>query len=1273
MALSALLQFTQGATVGGQGIALVVTSGNVVVISNSDNSSVQSYRLELCYAPPGSVHNITPGVTPPIVLAEGNGVPSYSFLPENGVYGCYRFRLTTWSGGSFTGNSDVDIRCIATRFPNDLICPPLQKFPDPLPLPGSGLAGAKPGELNFGGQPYGWQGDEDPSRPLLWQALKAIGSGGGGGSVSVTNPVVGDGTAGSPLGLALADSTLQITGSGLSVGQILDANVSGSAGIQAYKLAPLGFDPTPFPAFVLHANQSGVYWSPTVPYDMAPGGEGTVFMVSGGVANWEPQGAITHGNLSGLDSDDHVQYLLVDGTRGMSGSLNMNNNSITNVPTPIDSTDVANKAYVDLMAQGIQAWLDVDYLSDWRVGTLSGEKTIDGFLTSNSRVNLTYEVNPVNNGIWVTGPDAWVRPADFANGANVAAHYVFVKSGTNYKDTGWICTSPVGQDQVGTWALTWSQFSAAGIILAGNGLYKYGNTIAVSLADGTLYADMYGMKVGTIYPINIWVGQEHSVLACDGYSNTWNSTPNLEGLSLVSGSYGTGALSVQDWITVSTGMHSVAVSGAGVDITIIADTDATDTMPSGSMYLRTGDVFSSAHTGSMYLRTGSSSGTGTTGGFGLQTGGTGGSSGGFQLYTGGMGGSGTTSGGFELWTGSGGGNSGGFSFVTGGCAGASGSILFQTGSATTVGTITLQVGNSIVNTLSTAESRFMAPITFFNYTNDVVNLGAWTTASLGALYLGTAAPVGTAAAGNYSLKGSGTITTLNAATGGSINLAINDTAFLTLTGAFTQYQALTATSTSALGFALLTYNNLDPNAGILASQLDGGGTANRVLLGAAHGAASWGTVPVASFDTTGALNYVLTAQGPGTAPVWAAGGAPIGTVNSVYASNGTTNSWTSAPTIQTLNIVSGGHGIQSTAVSGSGVDINIVTNSDSTYAMPTGNLILETGFSNGGLTGNVYLESGNSNGGNTGSITILTGSASGGSHSSGSITVQTSSGSGNSGGVTLQTGNFGTGSGGGLNFYTGSRSGTPAAGTTGGFYFSSGGASGTDSSGGFTVSTGTCSGSGTPGPVTFQIGGTTTAVWTKGYINFYAGAASASSGNTIISALSGTPSQAALYMNNIAVGSVSTTNYTLSANNTITYLNAPTNGQTTLCVGGISVAGASQGGGVSTFFHNTYINMSYGSGGSSVVPTATPSSGNGYAYIDSTGAFKYRSSSGTITTMGLADPHCSRCQRDFAHEWENTKTREKLSVCMPCLMDALEAVGVSPEDYSIENTLKKAA
>ncbi len=44
-------------------------------------------------------------------------------------------------------------------------------------------------------------------------------------------------------------------------------------------------------------------------------------------------GVSDHGELTGLLDDDHPQYLLVDGTRAMSGTLNMGTNTITNVGT----------------------------------------------------------------------------------------------------------------------------------------------------------------------------------------------------------------------------------------------------------------------------------------------------------------------------------------------------------------------------------------------------------------------------------------------------------------------------------------------------------------------------------------------------------------------------------------------------------------------------------------------------------------------------------------------------------------------------------------------------------------------------------------------------------------------------------------------------------------------------------------------------------------------------------------------------------------------------
>ena len=159
MAIVALLKFSQGTYVGGSGRAIIVTDDVPVVVSNANNTSVQSYRLELCYAPPDSPYAIVPGEMPPVVLAEGNGVLSYAFAPTLGVSGCYRFRLTTWTGVGYTGQSDVDIRNICVPTANQqLVKPPYQQFPDPLPLAGSGTAGEKPDELNFEDQRWGWAG-----------------------------------------------------------------------------------------------------------------------------------------------------------------------------------------------------------------------------------------------------------------------------------------------------------------------------------------------------------------------------------------------------------------------------------------------------------------------------------------------------------------------------------------------------------------------------------------------------------------------------------------------------------------------------------------------------------------------------------------------------------------------------------------------------------------------------------------------------------------------------------------------------------------------------------------------------------------------------------------------------------------------------------------------------------------------------------------------------------------------------------------------------------
>ncbi len=96
---------------------------------------------------------------------------------------------------------------------------------------------------------------------------------------------------------------------------------------------------------------------------------------------------------------------------------------------------------------------------------------------------------------------------------------------------------------------------------------------------------------------------------------------------------------------------------------------------------------------------------------------------------------------------------------------------------------------------------------------------------------------------------------------------------------------------------------------------------------------------------------------------------------------------------------------------------------------------------------------------------------------------------------------------------------------------------------------------------------------------------------------------------------------------------------------------------------------SFGSGRNVVfVPNAavdpsTNPTGGGILYA-SGGAGKWRGSSGTTTTFGPAEPHCPRCGRDYALAWENdAKSWPRLSVCVPCLIQALDLRGISCDEF----------
>ena len=159
-------------------------------------------------------------------------------------------------------------------------------------------------------------------------------------------------------------------------------------------------------------------------------------------------------------------------------SFSLNNQKLTSVLDPTSSQDAATKAYVDSVAQGLNVHTAVACASTENV-TLSGEQTIDGILTSTSRILLKDQTDASENGLYVTASGAWARASDMDANDEVASSFVFVTGGTVNSNTGWVCTNEPETVAIGTDNIVWSQFSDAGYIDAGTGLIKSGNQLSV--------------------------------------------------------------------------------------------------------------------------------------------------------------------------------------------------------------------------------------------------------------------------------------------------------------------------------------------------------------------------------------------------------------------------------------------------------------------------------------------------------------------------------------------------------------------------------------------------------------------------------------------------------------------------------------------------------------------------------------------------------------------------------------------------------------------------
>jgi hypothetical protein len=202
--------------------------------------------------------------------------------------------------------------------------------------------------------------------------------------------------------------------------------------------------------------------------------------------------AIAQSKIDGLTTDLAAKLALAGGT--MTGAIAMGTNKITGLGTPTDGTDAATKNYVDSAAQGIDWKASVRAATTAAVTLASGLEngdTLDGVtLATGDRILVKNQATGSENGIYVVkasgAPD---RSTDADTGAELTSNFaVFVEEGTVNADQGYVLTND-GAITVGTTALTFTQFTGLGQIIAGTGLDKTGNTLdidsTVTTNDGT--------------------------------------------------------------------------------------------------------------------------------------------------------------------------------------------------------------------------------------------------------------------------------------------------------------------------------------------------------------------------------------------------------------------------------------------------------------------------------------------------------------------------------------------------------------------------------------------------------------------------------------------------------------------------------------------------------------------------------------------------------------------------------------------------------------------
>lgn len=231
--------------------------------------------------------------------------------------------------------------------------------------------------------------------------------------------------------------------------------------------------------------------------------------------------------------------------------------------------DIADSFQSVVGATTISSWKDPCVVATTANITLSGEQTIDGVLTSDSRVLVKNQSSTDENGIYVSAAGAWSRATDSDSAVELEGAAVGVSQGTVNKNTVWLQTTD--SITLETSAINWQQVG-------------YGSTFDV-IDEDDMSSDS-DTHVPTQQSVKAYVDAQ---VAGSGSSGTW--TPTLTNVANIDSSSAPNlgmyfrignVVSCAVWVTVDPTTIGVTTS-LGVSLPIASNfANASEAVGSGS-------------------------------------------------------------------------------------------------------------------------------------------------------------------------------------------------------------------------------------------------------------------------------------------------------------------------------------------------------------------------------------------------------------------------------------------------------------------------------------------------------------------------------------------------------------------------------------------------------------------------------------------------------------------------------------------------------------------